>query len=257
MLKVKEKLLKNIVVASIAIILLTIFSILDLSNPLGFFDRINGVVFEEADEAATNYSRIVGIILLIFFAFFFYSFFNAILHMFSKDEKRIAKATDLVNTASVIPITIAIFIFIDFLFLSPVRVSGDSMKNTLHNNDILLTSHFITEKYDKDDIVIIKKRENFLIIKRVVAVQGDTISVTSNGVVTVNGEIIEDCYMSSIEYDNYTLEKDEFYCLGDNRMISSDSRSSGIFKRDQLCGRVILSIVPFNKDFTKNEMDFG
>ena len=251
MSKAKTKLLTNIVVTIIAVILLIIFSILDLNNPLGFFERLNGVVFEEEAVSTTNYTKIIGIILLLFFTFFFYSLINAIVYMFSTDEAKIIKATDLINTTNVIPITIALFIFIDFLFISPVRVSGDSMKNTLHNNDLLITAHRYNESYSKDDIVIIKKQTNFLIIKRVVATEGDIISVTVDGVVTVNGEVIEDCYVRSVEYDNYTLKEGEFYCLGDNRQVSSDSRANGIFLSTQLCGKVIFSIKPWGKDFSR------
>ena len=43
------------------------------------------------------------------------------------------------------------------------------------------------------------------------------------------------------------LMEDEYWCLGDNRPISSDSRRYGAFKKDQISSRLALIFYPFNR----------
>ena len=62
-----------------------------------------------------------------------------------------------------------------------------------------------------------------------------------NGILTIDGNIVEEKFISD-EVKQYTgnfniqLGEDEYFCMGDNRNHSSDSRVYGPFKRSQLKG---------------------
>ena len=47
-------------------------------------------------------------------------------------------------------------------------------------------------------------------------------------------------------YDEITLGENEYYCLGDNRPVSNDSRNLGPFTDDRIKGIAFIIIYPFN-----------
>jgi signal peptidase I len=89
------------------------------------------------------------------------------------------------------------------------------------------------------------------LIKRVIATAGDTIDI-HDGKVYINGEMIEETYIKGITRSmsfNYplTLKDGEFFVMGDNRENSSDSRSFGPIKRENIEGRAMFRIFPLTK----------
>ena len=132
-----------------------------------------------------------------------------------------------------------------FVFLS-VRVSGESMLPTLQHDDLLIANKI--RDFKKGDIVIIEGEKDYLIIKRVVATEDDTVCCKDDGYVYINGEIYEDKFGKAVhtghnvseEMDNetYTLKKGEVFYLGDNRVNSSDSRDYGTCSSNQIIGVV-------------------
>ena len=47
-------------------------------------------------------------------------------------------------------------------------------------------------------------------------------------------------------YDEITLGEDEYYCLGDNRAVSKDSRVLGPFTVDRIKGTAVIRVYPFD-----------
>ena len=77
---------------------------------------------------------------------------------------------------------------------------------------------------------------------------GDTVSIRDN-TIYVNGEEVEEdyAYGETSDYEEITLDDDEYFILGDNRPISKDSRYFGPVKEDEIIGKVIFRLWPFNK----------
>lgn len=157
------------------------------------------------------------------------------------------KKKDIISYIIIILTVVIIRLYI----ITPVRVQGTSMDTTLKQGEILLL-----EKYDKNyerfDIVVIKEG-NERIIKRIIGMPGESIKII-DGIIYINGEKIEDEYASSITND-FSLEKFEletipentYFVLGDNRIVSKDSRILGPIKKENIQGKVIYRIWPFNK----------
>ncbi|NLG88039.1 MAG: signal peptidase I [Clostridiaceae bacterium] len=157
-------------------------------------------------------------------------------------------------------------------------VHQSSMQDTLFEGHMLImnkVSYYFTEP-KKGDIIVFLNGENtkgfinryriFIkdvrlrfqksyrtnrLIKRVIAVPGDTVDIC-DGKVYINGEIIEEPYVKGITPpmgSNYpiTLKDGEFFVMGDNRENSSDSRSFGPIKRENIEGRAMFRIYPFTK----------
>ena len=85
-------------------------------------------------------------------------------------------------------------------------------------------------------------------IKRVIALPGETISY-SNNTLYINGEVLKDEYAYGIteDFKEIKLDDDEYFVMGDNREVSLDSRSIGIIKKKELEGAVGIIIYPFNR----------
>ena len=113
------------------------------------------------------------------------------------------------------------------------------MNNTLKDGDFGFT-YLIDSHYERFDIVSVDTGEG-KIIKRIVGLPGENL-VHKEGKLYVNGKRIKEPFISK---DNAAsdfkikLGKDEYYLLGDNRIISKDSRFYGPFKKEDINGKWI------------------
>ena len=135
-----------------------------------------------------------------------------------------------------------------------VGVEGDSMNPTLDSGDWLAVSGVLTD-FDRGDIVVVTQpwERNVPIIKRVIAVGGDTIDINfRTHEVFVNGVLLDEPYIAqptSLHYDvefPLTVEEGKLFVMGDNRNDSLDSRSSAIGLVDEryVLGKAFLRFLP-------------
>ena len=143
-------------------------------------------------------------------------------------------------------------------------VEQTSMETTLQSGDSLLVdkiSYRFTEP-KRFDIVIFPYKlaeKKTYYIKRVIGLPGETVRIDYDGNIYINDKILEENYGKETIQPNsswsakmdkgITLADDEYFVMGDNRNNSVDSRfdNVGAVKRDEIIGRAILRIFPFNK----------
>lgn len=134
--------------------------------------------------------------------------------------------------------------------VTPVRVSGSSMANTLKNGEILLLNKFEYRFSDikRFDIVVVKSHGE-RIIKRVIGLPGETLKY-ENGILYINDKMIEENYLDEVTKD-FTYEgkiPDEcYFVMGDNRDDSLDSRYFGCFPKKDILGHASFVLFPFAK----------
>ncbi len=158
---------------------------------------------------------------------------------------------------------VAVMIITTFIFRHSV-VEGPSMQNTLQDGEHLIISGlFYTPK--RGDIVVCQDYETGHknpIVKRVIAVGGDTVEILPDGSVLVNGELQREDYVfidpGMIDtfpgMEEVTVPEDMVFVMGDHRNMSSDSREflSTFVREDAILGKVILRFYPFEKFGTVN-----
>ena len=149
----------------------------------------------------------------------------------------------------IIPYVVIVLVVIlirTFLF-TPIRVSGSSMDPTLKDGYIMILNKIA--KIDRFDIVVVKSSGSRpVLIKRVIGLPGETVEVR-DGNLYINGKKTKDNYGKSITLDfkSVKVPKGQYFVLGDNRVVSADSRIYGTIKKEDIKGTTKLIIFPLNK----------
>lgn len=140
------------------------------------------------------------------------------------------------------------------LFILTVRstgfvtgIIGTSMDPTLHNGQIVLgmpVSMNPMQEIHRGDIVTLNTHQSGkIIVKRIIAMPGDTLEIRNNQIY-LNGTALQEDYiaepMRTRDIPAFTLAEDQYFVLGDNRNISADSRMYGLFSRADMISVVQL-----------------
>ena len=170
-----------------------------------------------------------------------------------KREKYKSKYTKILRSTIYALIIIASISALIGTFIMPVlEVNNTTMKPLLKNNEIVLSLK--TKKLNKGDIIAFYQG-NKILIKRVVAVPGNYISIDEEGNVYVDGEVLDEPYVTNkqkgetnIEFP-YQVPESEYFVLSDERDKTTDSRNEdiGLIKKDNVIGKVIFRVCPFKK----------
>lgn len=153
----------------------------------------------------------------------------------------------LLQTAAVLVVVAAAAVLISTIFMPVIQVSGSSMSPTLNDGDVLVTLN--TKRISYGDLCCVSW-QNKMLLKRVIGLSGDTVSIAEDGSVTVNGVLLDEPYVIEKSLGQcditfpYVVPEDKIFLLGDNRLLSADSRSAdiGCIGHDQIIGKVLFRI---------------
>lgn len=169
----------------------------------------------------------------------------------------------LIVVAVLVLIMFAIVMLNTFVYFN-VQVKGPSMNPTLYTDDVLVANRYKTVTYGSVVIIADEKDNGDWLIKRVIAMEGDTVDIRTDGYVYVKYKNSNDFIKLKESYVKRegmtaqrdwvvkTLAKGEIFYLGDNRENSSDSRNADFSTCDisQIVGVVEDWSLAF-KDFHK------
>jgi len=156
----------------------------------------------------------------------------------------------------IVLLALVIVIPIRYFLFQPFLVRGQSMEPSFHNNDYLIIDQisYRFREPKRGEVIVFQYPRNTSqrFIKRIIGLPGEALEI-ENGKVKIkqNGEIQildESDYLPlSIETPGdleTILAENEYFVLGDNRRLSSDSRSWGSLSRGHIVGRVLLRAWP-------------
>lgn len=167
-----------------------------------------------------------------------------------KERERYLKKVQ--KTLSILVVVAAISVLVATLWMPVLKIYGSSMDPTLENGQIVVSIK--TKKLKSGDVVAFWQG-NKLLVKRVIASPGQKVDIDVNGKVFVDGKAIHESYVDSESLGNtdidfpHQVEESRWFCMGDNRESSIDSRSAviGDVSKEQIEGKVLFSVWPLNK----------
>lgn len=192
-----------------------------------------------------------------------------------KAEQRAHLLREIIET---VLLTALIFLVVH-ITVQAFRVQGPSMEPGLHTDQLLLVN--ATANWfggpQRGDIIVFHEHHmrtnpddlrngckvdantggQFMtcdLVKRVIAMPGDTIQITATQVI-VDGVVLSEPYINVRPGETQTntiiqptkLKTNEYFAMGDNRLDSLDSRDYGPVNRSNIVGRVVMVFYPFNQ----------
>lgn len=175
---------------------------------------------------------------------------NEIENEIKKEKYKIKYKSILKSTIYAFIIIISISCLVTSLLLPVIEVTEKTVN--LNKGDIILAIK--TKKLKKGDIVAFYQG-NKILIKRVIGTPSDWVYIDENGIVSINGTVLEEQYIQSETKENINIEyleqvkEKKLFVLNDDRTQLTDSRNPNIgqIEEENIIGKVILRIWPLKK----------
>lgn len=167
-----------------------------------------------------------------------------------KYRKRYAAA--LGSTVGALMVAAAVAVLICTLWLPVLRIYGGSMTPTVQEGEVVVCVK--TGALRPGDLTAFYLG-NKLLVKRCIAGPGQWVDMDEDGIVSVDGTVLEEPYLQSHAPGAYDLAfpcqvpEGRWFCMGDNRALSVDSRHSAVgwVAQEQVVGRVVFRVWPLSR----------
>ena len=179
--------------------------------------------------------------------------------MEKKKTEKTSAAAELFFWAQALTIALSVLVCVNTFFFRLSGVVGQSMENTLHQGDQLILQVIGYNQPERGDIIVCYSDAfgGEALVKRVIAVEGDTVDISDDGYMVVNGEALYEPYAKEAMWDEkrgdqtypLTVKEDHLFLVGDNRNGSSDSRNLfvGQIAEDRVIGKALFRVFPLHK----------
>ena len=193
-------------------------------------------------------------------------------------ERKKRNISAIISMVVIVVLALVTALLLKTYVICTIPVGGDSMlptlvggqytfdengevADTIVKGDTLVLN--MVAKIEKGDIVVFDidlenpssgKKSNHTLVKRTIAVAGDTVEINNDGKVYVNGQCLEEDYIKGSTYSfdfttpvNITVPEGYVFVMGDNRENSRDSREFGVVPVTSIRGKCILIVATNGK----------
>lgn len=173
-------------------------------------------------------------------------------HQLRQERYKIRYRYALRTTVYTLLAVAAVAILVATLWLPVLQIYGSSMNPTLSEGQLVVAVK--GGKMERGDIIAFYYN-NKILVKRVIAGPGQWVDISQDGVVTIDGETLEESYLTERAYGQcdielpYQVPDNQYFVMGDHRSTSVDSRSTsvGCVTKEQIVGRLYLRIWPLGE----------
>ncbi len=158
-------------------------------------------------------------------------------------------------------LAMAIIVPVRYFLVQPFFVRGASMEPNFTGGEYLIIDELSYQLREprRGEVVVFHYPDNptQFFIKRLVGLPGETVEINSGRVLIKSDAHPQGVLLDESAYlpgnvrtggtVSITLEKDEYFVLGDNRTSSSDSRSWGALDKDYMVGRAWIRAFPIDR----------
>lgn len=155
------------------------------------------------------------------------------------------------STVYTLVVVAAFAVLVATLWMPVLQIYGSSMTPTIEEGQIVVSVK--SKNFEQGDLVAFYIG-NKLLVKRIIATPSDYVLVDESGTVFVNGEELDEPYVSEkafgecdIEYP-YQVPDSKYFLMGDHRKTSIDSRTSavGCISDEEIVGKILFCVWPIS-----------
>jgi len=162
---------------------------------------------------------------------------------------RIRYKKTLKSTVYALITAAAVAVLVAVLWLPVLEIYGSSMTPTLQEGQIVVS---VKVKDLKPGDIVAFYYGNKVLVKRYIAGPGTWVDIQEDGTVLLNGEVLEEPYLTEKAFGicdlelPYQVPEETYFVLGDHRESSVDSRHSsvGCIAAEQLVGKIVYRVWP-------------
>lgn len=162
----------------------------------------------------------------------------------------------LIISSFIVSLILIIVLVVMKRFFITFEMKGISMNPVYNENDLLMVLK--TDDIKAGDAIAYQTEDGAYIIKRVIALPGQSVVIDDDDKIYIDGELFESSYIH-IDEDtesyaggmSYDLADDEYFVLGDNLHHSIDSRATGPVKAEKITGKVVYNFAGIFSKFRK------
>ena len=145
----------------------------------------------------------------------------------------------------------AVAVLVATLWLPVLQIYGSSMTPTLQDGEIIFSMK--TSEFEQGDIIAFYYN-NKILIKRVIGLPGDWVTLDCDGAVFVNNIPLDEPYVTEKAFGEtnielpYQVPEGKYFVMGDHRSSSVDSRNTsvGCVGQEQIVGKILFRIWPLD-----------
>ena len=154
------------------------------------------------------------------------------------------------STIYMLVVVAALAVLIATIWLPVLQIYGSSMTPTLNEGDIVVSMK--GSSFKQGDLVAFYIG-NKILVKRVIAGPGQLVDIDVDGNVYIDGKYLDEPYLAEKSFGDanidlpYQVPDNRYFCMGDHRSTSADSRHSeiGCIAEEQIVGKIVFRVWPF------------